>query len=72
MQAVGCAASPEPTSEDENRQMVDRLLASTERQLNTKQPIVQARVLDGSARLTAAISPIADRLSVTVAPLHRA
>ncbi len=56
----------EPTSEEENRQMVDRLLASTERQLNTKQPIVQARVLDGSARLTAAISPIADRLSVTL------
>ena len=62
----------EPTSEEENRQMVDRLLASTERQLNTKQPIVQARVLDGSARLTAAISPIADRLVGHVAPLHRA
>jgi len=56
----------EPTTEAENRQIVDRLLAVTERQLNAKQPIVQARVLDGSARLTAAISPIADRLSVTV------
>src|SRR5205814_7791927 len=29
-------------------------------------PMVQARVLDGTARLTAAIAPIADRLSVTV------
>jgi pilus assembly protein CpaF len=56
----------EPTSEDENRQMVDRLLATTERQLNTKAPLVQARVLDGSARLTAAIPPIADRLSATL------
>jgi pilus assembly protein CpaF len=56
----------EPTSEDENRQMVDRLLATTERQLNAKQPLVQARVLDGTARLTAAISPIADRLSATL------
>jgi pilus assembly protein CpaF len=56
----------EPTSEEENRQMVDRLLATTERQLNAKQPLVQARVLDGSARLTAAIAPIADRLSVTL------
>ena len=56
----------EPTSEDENRQIVDRLLATTERQLNTKHPIVQARVLDGSARLTAAIPPIADRLSATL------
>jgi pilus assembly protein CpaF len=56
----------EPTTEDENRQILDRLLASTERQLNAKQPIVQARVLDGTARLTAAIPPVADRLSATV------
>ena len=56
----------EPTSEDENRQMIDRLLATTERQLNAKQPLVQARVLDGTARLTAAIAPIADRLSATL------
>jgi pilus assembly protein CpaF len=56
----------EPTTEDENRQILDRLLAATERQLNAKHPIVQARVLDGSARLTAAIPPVADRLSATV------
>jgi pilus assembly protein CpaF len=56
----------EPTTEEENRQILERLLAVTERQLNTKHPIVQARVLDGTARLTAAIPPIADRLSATV------
>ena len=56
----------DPTTEDENRQIVDRLLAVTERQLNAKHPIVQARVLNGSARLTAAIPPVADRLSATV------
>jgi len=56
----------EPTTEDENRQIVDRLLAATERQLNAKHPLVQARVLDGTARLTASIPPIADRLSATV------
>jgi pilus assembly protein CpaF len=56
----------QPTSEDENRQIVDRLLAATERQLNTKHPLVQARVLDGTARLTAAIAPVGDRLSVTL------
>ena len=56
----------EPTSEDENRQMIDRLLSTTERQLNAKHPLVQARVLDGTARLTAAIAPIADRLSATL------
>jgi pilus assembly protein CpaF len=56
----------EPTTEEENRQILDRLLAATERQLNAKQPLVQARVLDGTARLTASIPPIADRLSATV------
>ena len=56
----------EPTAEDENRQILDRLLAVTDRQLNAKHPMVQARVLDGSARLTAAIPPVADCLSATV------
>ena len=55
-----------PTSEDENRQIVERLLAATERQLNTKHPMVQARVLDGTARLTAAIPPVGDQLSATL------
>ncbi len=55
-----------PTSEEENRQMIERLLAATDRQLNTKHPMVQARVLDGTARLTAAIPPIGDRLSATL------
>ncbi len=55
-----------PTGEQENRQVVERLLAPTDRQLNTKHPIVQARVLDGTARLTAAIPPVGDQLSATV------
>ncbi|MCZ7536556.1 MAG: ATPase, T2SS/T4P/T4SS family [Acidimicrobiia bacterium] len=55
-----------PTTEEENRQIIDRLLATTDRQLNVKNPIVQARVLQGGARLTAAIPPVADRLSATV------
>ncbi|MET0420252.1 MAG: ATPase, T2SS/T4P/T4SS family, partial [Acidimicrobiia bacterium] len=56
----------EPTSEEENRQLLDRLLGATERQLNTRHPMVQARVLDGTARLTAAIPPIGDALSATL------
>ena len=32
-----------PTSEEENRQVVERMLAVTDRQLNTKHPMVQAR-----------------------------
>jgi pilus assembly protein CpaF len=55
-----------PTSEEENRGLVERLLAATDRQLNVKHPIVQARVLQGSARLTAAIPPVSDRLSATL------
>lgn len=55
-----------PTSEEENRQIIGRLLAATERQLNTKHPIVQARVLQGTARLTAAIPPVGDELSATL------
>ena len=55
-----------PTSEEENRQIVERLLAATDRQLNAKHPMVQARVLDGTARLTVAIPPVGDQLSATL------
>ena len=56
----------EPTTEEENRHVVNRLLGETDRHLDTASPIVQARVLDGSARLTAVIPPIADALSATI------
>jgi pilus assembly protein CpaF len=55
-----------PTTEEENRQVVDRLLSTTQRHLDTGSPLVQARVLGGRARLTAAITPIADTLSATI------
>jgi pilus assembly protein CpaF len=56
----------EPTTEDENRHVINRLLGDSDRHLDTANPIVQARVLDGSARLTAVIPPIADSLSATI------
>ena len=56
----------EPTTEDENRHVINRLLGETDRHLDTASPIVQARVLDGSARLTAVIPPVADTLSATI------
>lgn len=59
-------AIDEPTSERENRQVVDRLLADSDRRLDASSPLVQARVLGDSARLTAVIPPIADRLSATI------
>ena len=55
-----------PTTEKENRQVITRLLAETDRHLDTANPIVQARILDGTARLTAVISPVADQVSATV------
>ncbi len=55
-----------PTTADENRQVVDRLLAATQRALDARHPLVQARVLDGAARLSAAIPPVADELSATI------
>ena len=56
----------EPTTLEENRQVVDRLLAGSDRRLDASQPIVQARVMGGSARLTVVIPPISDRLSATL------
>jgi pilus assembly protein CpaF len=55
-----------PTTEEENRGVVDRLLSTTQRHLDAASPLVQARVLNGSARLTAAIAPIAESLSATI------
>ena len=54
------------TNEEENRQVVDRLLAGTNRRLDASNAIEQARVLDGDGRLTAVVPPVADRLSVTL------
>lgn len=55
-----------PTTEAENRQVIEQLLSQTQRHLDAKSPLVQARVLDGAARLSAVIPPIADRLSATL------
>lgn len=55
-----------PTTELENRQVVERLLGATDRRLDASSPIVQARVLDGTARLTAIIPPVSDQISATI------
>lgn len=55
-----------PTTEEENRAVVDRLLAPTNRAVDTRNPMVQARVLDGEARLSVAIPPVAEALSATI------
>lgn len=55
-----------PTTEAENVQVISRLLGATDRHLDTSSPIVQARVLSDTARLTAVIPPISDALSATI------
>lgn len=55
-----------PTTEAENLQTIERLLSTSERHLDAKNPIVQARILNGAARLTACIPPVADVLSATI------
>lgn len=55
-----------PTTEHENRQAIERLMASTDRRLDASNPIAQSRILEGTARLTAVIPPVGDRLSATI------
>lgn len=55
-----------PSTEEENRRVVERLISSTDRRLDASSPMTQARILDGSARLTAVIPPVSDRLSATI------
>ena len=55
-----------PSTEEENRRLVERLVAATDRRLDASAPLAQARILDGTARLTAVIPPVADHLSATI------
>lgn len=55
-----------PTTESENRQTIEQLISATDRRLDASNPIAQARILDGTARLTAVIPPVGDRLSATI------
>ena len=41
-------------------------MTSTDRRLDASNPIAQARILNGTARLTAVIPPVGDRLSATI------
>jgi pilus assembly protein CpaF len=41
-------------------------MAATDRRLDASHPVTQARILDGTARITAMIPPVADRLSATI------
>lgn len=67
LEAGGSLRSSEvPTTEAENRQTIERLISSTDRRLDASNPIAQARILEGTARLTAVIPPVSDHLSATI------
>lgn len=60
----------EPTTERENRQIVERLLEGTGRRLDVTSAIQQAHVLDGRARLTAVIEPVFAAPLGNASPVH--
>jgi pilus assembly protein CpaF len=59
-------SSPAPANEAENRRTVEQLISTTDRRLDVSNPMAQARILEGTARLTAVIPPVSDRLSATI------
>lgn len=60
------ASVEDPTTEEELFHLVNRLLQTSGREVSQRNPIVQARVLDGAARMGVVVPPIADELSVTL------
>lgn len=62
----GLRSADVPSTEEENRQAIEQLMVTSNRRLDASNPIAQARILDGSARLTAVIPPVSDRLSATI------
>lgn len=67
LDANGRLASVEdPTTEEEVFHLVNRLLQTSGREVSQRNPIIQARVLDGAARIGVVVPPIADELSVTL------
>jgi pilus assembly protein CpaF len=58
--------SGEPSTEDEMRSVLDRLLATAGASIDESQPMVQAQILDGQARLGVVIPPIATELNASL------
>ena len=56
----------ESISEEELRQTINRLLRTSGRHVDQRNPMVQAQILGGRARLGVVIPPISDALSFTI------
>lgn len=63
--------SDEPTTEEEHRAVVDRMLQPTGRTLTEAYPIISTQVLDGRVRLTASIPPISDEFEASLRFYHK-
>jgi pilus assembly protein CpaF len=59
-------AYPEPVTEQEVTHVVQKLLSSVGASVDESRPIVQAQILNGSARLGVVMPPIADKIDVTI------
>lgn len=59
-------AYPEPVTEHEVTHVVQKLLASVGASADESRPVVQAQILDGTARLGVVLPPIADKIDVTI------
>ncbi len=59
-------AHSEPVSEEEVTHIVAKLLASVGASADEAHPVVQAQILDGTARLGVVLPPIAEHIDVTI------
>ncbi len=59
-------AWPDPVSEEEVIHVVHKLLATVGQAVDESRPMVQAQILDGTARMGVVLPPIADAIDVTI------
>ena len=59
-------AWPDPVSEQEVTHVVQKLLSSVGQAVDESRPVIQAQILDGSARIGVVLPPIADVIDVTI------
>lgn len=59
-------AYPEPVTEQEVTHVIQKLLATVGASVDESRPVVQAQILDGTARLGVVMPPIADKIDVTI------
>ncbi len=59
-------AWPDPISEEEVTHVVHKLLATVGQAVDESRPVIQAQILDGSARIGVVLPPIADAIDVTI------